>query len=133
MKAKLEEIIDALDFADDMTDYYYNPKSGEVFSSNDYADLSVDELDALYGESIILPSRYEINEYGMMEDFVDTISDDKLRKQLQITINGKGAFRRFKDTCIVLDIINDWYKYRENRYREFAIEWCNNHEIPYEE
>lgn len=134
MKVKLNEVIDALDFTNDETEYYYNPNTEEIFMSNigDFEDLNEDELDELFEKSIMLPTRYDINEYEMMENFAETISDIKLQNQLYISLNGSGAFRRFKDTCINFDIINDWYKFRDERYKEIVIDWCKENNIEFE-
>ena len=134
MKVKLNEVIDALDFTNDEIEYYYNPDTEEIFMSNigDFEDLNEDELDELFEKSIMLPTRYDINEYAMMENFAETISDTKLQNQLYISLNGSGAFRRFKDTCINFDIIDDWYKFRDERYKEIAIDWCKQNNIEFE-
>ena len=134
MKVKLNEVIDALDFTNDEIEYYYNPDTEEIFMSNigDFEDLNEDELDELFEKSIMLPTRYDINEYEMMENFAETISDTKLQNQLYISLNGSGAFRRFKDTCINFDIIDDWYKFRDERYKEIAIDWCKQNNIEFE-
>ena len=134
MKLKLSELIDALDFTNDEMEYYYNPDNGEIFMSNigDFENLKEDELDELFEKSIMLPTRYDINEYEMMEDFVETIKDTILQNQLYISLNGSGAFRRFKDTCINFDIIDDWYKFRDERYKELAINWCKKNNIEFE-
>lgn len=134
MKIKLSEVIDALDFANDEIEYYYNPDTEEVFLSNigEFEDLNVDELDELFEKSIMLPTQYDIHEYSIMEDFVETIDDTRLQNQLYIALNGSGAFRRFKDTCINFDVINDWYKFRDERYREIAIAWCKKNNIEFE-
>lgn len=134
MKVKLSEVIDALDFTNDEIEYYYNPDNNEIFMSNigDYENLNEDELDELFEKSIMLPTRYDINEYKMMEDFTETIEDTRLQNQLYISLNGSGAFRRFKDTCINYDIINDWYNFRDERYKELAINWCKDNNIEYD-
>ena len=126
MKVELTEVIDALEFTNDEIEYYYNPDNGEIFMSNieEFETLNEDELDELFEKSIKLPTRYDINEYEMMEDFAETIKDDRLQNQLYISLNGSGAFRRFKDTCINFDIIDDWYKFRDKKYKELAINWC---------
>ncbi|MGH3452281.1 MAG: UPF0158 family protein, partial [Haloechinothrix sp.] len=36
--------------------------------------------------------------YGDMRDFIGTVTDDALAGRLSVAIQGKGAFRRFKDT-----------------------------------
>lgn len=40
----------------------------------------------------------------MMEDFIETIDNSEISNNLQRLIQGKGAFRRFKDYCIENDI-----------------------------
>lgn len=134
MKVKLDDVIEALDFVNMEHDAYYNPLKNEIFYSDicDYTDLNEDELDELFRNSIELPTQYEINEYSMIEEFIETIEDVRVYNQLQIAINGRGAFRRFKDTCINFDIIEDWYKFRDEKYKEIAIEWCNDNNINYE-
>ncbi len=73
MKVKLSEVIDA----NDVTKYYYNQDGGEIFMLNigDYENLSEDELDKLFEKFIMLPTRYDINEYKIMQDFAKTIED----------------------------------------------------------
>ena len=134
MNVKLNEVIDALAFTNDEIEYYYNCDTEEIFMSNigEFEDLTEDELDELFEKSIMLPTRYDINEYEMMEDFAETISDTRLQNQLYISLNGSGAFRRFKDTCINFDIINDWYKFRDESYKEIAIDWCKENNIEFE-
>lgn len=134
MKVELTEVIDALEFTNDEIEYYYNPDNGEIFMSNieEFETLNEEELDELFEKSIKLPTRYDINEYEMMEDFAETIKDDRLQNQLYISLNGSGAFRRFKDTCINFDIIDDWYKFRDRKYKELAINWCKDNNIEFE-
>ena len=134
MRAKLSEVIDALEFTNDEIEYYYNLDNGEIFMSNigEFENLNEDELDELFEKSIMLPTRYDINEYEMMEDFAETIKDTRLQNQLYISLNGSGAFRRFKDTCINYDMIDDWYKFKDERYKELAINWCKDNNIEFE-
>lgn len=73
----------------------------------------------------------EINEYKMMEDFIETIDNSEISNNLQRLIQGKGAFRRFKDYCIEIDIIQELYNFRDKRYKEIAISWCKQNELEY--
>jgi len=129
----LEKIIEGLEMANDIDDCYSNPKKDEIFLSNigEYQNLSEDEIDELFEESIILPTQYEINEYQIMVDFIDTINNPEIKNNLQRLIQGKGAFRRFKDYCIEMYIIQDWYDYKEQKYKEIAINWCEQNELKY--
>ena len=133
MKIKLDDVIEALEFVNDGMDAgaYLNPKTYEIVYIDDYIDISSEKKEEIYDEYISLPSKYYIDEYSMMEEFIETIDDVKLYNQLYIAINGKGAFRRFKDTCINFDIIDDWYRFRDEKYKELAIEWCKDNNIEY--
>ena len=129
----LSKIIEGLEMVDDIVDCYYNPEKDEIFLSNigEYGDLTEDEIDELFEESIILPTQYEINEYQMMVDFIETIESLEINNNLQRLIQGKGAFRRFKDYCTEMDIIQDLYKFRYERYKEIAIDWCKQNQLEY--
>lgn len=129
----LSKIIEGLEMVDDIVDCYYNPEKDEIFLSNigEYKELSEDEIDELFEASIILPTQYEINEYQMMVDFIETIENKEIKDNLQILIQGKGAFRRFKDYCLEINIIQDWYDFKEQKYKEIAINWCKQNELKY--
>ena len=134
MKVKLDDIIDALEFVNDGMDIsaYLNTKTYKIIFIDDFiGDISEEEKEEIYDEYIGLPTKYYIDEYSMMEEFIETIDDGRLYNQLYIAISGKGAFRRFKDTCINFDIINDWYKFRDKKYKELAVEWCKKNNIEY--
>ena len=46
---------------------------------------------------IRLPSKYEIHEYSIMEEFVESLPEGTMQNQLAHAIQRRGAFRRFKD------------------------------------
>ena len=66
-----------------------------------------------------------------IEDYCLTVSDHVKRDTLLRTIKGKGAFRRFKDKIIDLDVEEQWYSFRNERYKEIAIEWCKDSSVNY--
>lgn len=129
----LSKIIEGLEMVDDIFDCYYNPKKDEIFLSNigEYEELTEDEIDELFEKSIILTTQYEINEYQIMVDFIEKIDNLEVKNNLQRLIQGKGAFRRFKDYCIETNIIQDWYDYKEQKYKKIAIEWCKQNKLEY--
>ena len=134
MKVKLNDVIDSLDMLNNQIEYYYNPLTNEFFPSNigDYEELNEDELDDLFLNSIILPTKYEIDEYRILNDFILTIKDTKISDELLSKIKGKGAFRRFKDTLIKFNIIQDWFDFRQEQYKIIAVNWCNKNNIEFE-
>ena len=78
---------------------------------------------------IELPSKYEVNEYEIMENFCLTVSDQRRQESLLRAIKGKGAFGRFKDKIIDFEIENQWYSYRDECFKQIAIEWCQENKI----
>lgn len=80
---------------------------------------------------IPLPDTFEIDEYRMMERFAESIPDRKSSNLLLVALRGSGAFRRFKDTLGILDLLEHWYKYRDEAYEEVAIAWCEENNIEY--
>jgi hypothetical protein len=76
-----------------------------------------------------LPTKYEVNEYEIMENFCLTVSDQRKQESLLKAIKGKGAFRRFKDKIIDFEIEDQWYSYRDECFKQIAIEWCLENNI----
>ena len=66
-----------------------------------------------------------------MERFCQGIEDNKQRVDLLNTIRGSGAFRRFKGAIHQFGIQDDWYNYRGQALERIAIDWLDDHRIPY--
>ena len=79
-----------------------------------------------------LPDRYQINKYGMMEDFIEQLSDDAMRNRLERAIRGRGAFRYFKDTLDELGIREQWYAFKKAALVQLAKVWCEEEGIGYQ-
>ena len=148
--AKLSDIIDGIDFQFDETNSFLNTKTGEVVSvsHDDFLAAEDDKVITLWPEwqrdniliakeileedyFIRLPSKFDINEYSMMEDFSLSLTNERMSNKLLNAIRGKGAFRRFKDEVYRLGIEDDWFKYRDNAFKEFVIEWCKDNEVEF--
>ena len=131
-KVKLETIIDVLEWINDEAGVYYDTETGECDFWLEYGDNEIDEEELEErlesGRYIPLPDRMEINEYRMMEAFAYD-RDDRLVRVIQ----GRGAFRRFKDMAEEIGLLDDWYEFRDNCYRDSAERWCTDHNIVWEE
>jgi hypothetical protein len=55
-----------------------------------------------------------------MERFIGAVEDAQASEQLWRAIKGKGAFRYLKDTASRLDLLERWYRYRDEAMREFC-------------
>jgi hypothetical protein len=62
--------------------------------------------------------------YGDMQDFIATVEDERIAELLEVAINGKGAFRRFKDVLLHYPEERErWFKFKDDRMQERALEW----------
>lgn len=105
---------------------FFNKKSGDViriFSGNDSVERRLQEVEAdpayLYIEPI--SSR---EQYRWMEEFIEEMEDSPLREKLLIAVDGKGAFRRFKD--VLMDDAEqreNWFEMRSKKLQVHITEW----------
>lgn len=123
----LEEIATALA---DQTDYDHrwliNPQTGEIMfwtvdggiDGNTPVDL--EDLDLLCIDP--LPSYVW---YQDMAHFVERISDEAAGRRLGRAIQGRGAFRRFKNELQdeFPHLLPGWYAFRDVRAKRRAVEW----------
>jgi len=57
-------------------------------------------------------------QYRWMERFIATVEDEELRRRLNVAIDGKGAFRRFKDALVNHPVDRErWFAFRSERLR----------------
>lgn len=88
----------------------------------------------LYGDKWIpLPSKFEIHEYNIMEEFALSIEKEKISDIMYYSLKGKGAFSRFRDNTQKYNLEENWYKFRAESLREIALDWCEANNIPYED
>ncbi|NOU71263.1 hypothetical protein GC098_07475 [Paenibacillus sp. LMG 31458] len=86
----------------------------------------IEDEDGVYVDFTL---RKNFNEYEIMEEFIVSHPDQKNREVLYDTIQGRGAFRRFKDRILELGVDKQWYTYKESKVRQLVIGWCKEHNI----
>ena len=69
-------------------------------------------------------------QYRWMERFIATVEESELRDKLVRSIDGKGAFRRFKDVLMGYPVDRErWFAFRSERLRSCMEAWLNAHGI----
>jgi len=69
-------------------------------------------------------------QYRWMERFIPMVDDLELRAKLAQAIDGKGAFRRFKDVLMSYAADREkWFTFRSERLRTFMEAWLGAHAI----
>jgi hypothetical protein len=153
MKAlvSLKDVVTELEMQADETEGYLNKRTGELITllpdelfaveeddldTSDYPDWQKEAIAKATevrdsDEYLTLPSKYDIHEYSIIEEFCYSIEDQELSDKLLDKIRGRGAFRRFKDAVNLLGIEEDWYSFRQNAFEKIAIDWLEEHGIPY--
>ncbi len=76
-----------------------------------------------------LPSKYDINEWEIMQDFSISVMTGRVREDLLRAIHGSGAFRRFKDTVRDHGVQAPWFEFRGDALKKIASEWCEENGI----
>jgi hypothetical protein len=63
-------------------------------------------------------------QYRWMERFIATVEEGPLRQKLLHSIDGKGAFRRFKDVLVAFPVDRErWFTFRSERLRTCMESW----------
>jgi hypothetical protein len=129
----LDEIAQALA---DQTDYEHHwlidPQTGELgcwtsdTGIDGQAPIDLDEVDLLVIEP--LPSYVW---YRDMVDFAERINDDRAGRRLARVIEGKGAFRRFRNVLHAEhpQLLPAWYAFRDVRAKRRAVEWLADNSL----
>jgi uncharacterized protein UPF0158 len=103
---------------DDLPDWQAEriPKVREVLASDDFLPL---------------PSRFDINEYRIMERFCHQVTDPKVRADLLRAIQGAGAFGRFKTLAQHCGLVDEWHTFRDRAIANIAAAWLEANGIAY--
>ncbi len=69
-------------------------------------------------------------QYRWMERFIPMVDDTEVRERLTQAIDGKGAFRRFKDVLMSFSADRErWFAFRSERLRVFMEAWLSAHAL----
>ncbi len=112
-------------------EYFLDLDTGEVLFLTE--DMDNDESrqlrESVESESVRylhIPQAGSDKGYQDMEDFIDTIQDEYLKKILETAIQGSGAFRRFKDALARYPEARElWLKFKDDRTRKRIWEWLS--------
>lgn len=69
-------------------------------------------------------------QYRWMERFIATVEEPEFREKLVHAIDGKGAFRRFKDVLMSYPVDRErWFAFRSERLRACMESWLDTHDM----
>jgi hypothetical protein len=100
--------------------------------SDDEEPLSEEAIDAGLAQGWLLQIEpvESSEEYQWMTEFAASIDDPQLRDLLEVALDGRGAFRRFKDVLASWPQERErWFAFHDERLRDAMQEWLGAHEI----
>lgn len=69
-------------------------------------------------------------QYRWMERFIETVEEGEFADSLAQAIDGKGAFRRFKDVLMGAPMERErWFSFRSERLRACMEAWLSAHDL----
>lgn len=138
MSVNLEKVVEAIEHFDEYDDnptYYYRKKDKLIDrNSEEWINGEAQRL-VFYGsdEMVLLPSAKDLDEYSILENFVLQLDDRYASAILYNCIQGKGAFKRFKETCDLLGLLPAYWDFQHKEHIQIAREFCENYDIDYYE
>ncbi len=127
------QIMDSeLDGKDEMYGYV-DRETGEVLmGTSEYPieDIPYDDdgeiPEELAHRYLSIPHLGSRDGYQDMVDFIETVTDEKLRDLLSVAIKGKGAFGRFKDVLRRSEYKSEqeaWFSFGDRAETERVVKW----------
>ena len=135
LKIDLDELYDAMENSSYEVEYYLDLETGEIlFVSEGMDDEETGKLKNQIEEELDryepIPKAESYEGYRDMQAFIATVEDDHLAELLEVAINGKGAFRRFKDVLLNYPEERErWFQFKDDRMKERALEWLDDIDV----
>ena len=123
-RPSLESVVQALESQLDTIKYFYDRTSGEiVMIDEEFGEVSED-LEQQSDRFILIPSITANERFQIMEDFVETITDEELQEMLNQALIEKGAFQRFDEVLQrYTNRWQQWLRFRSDKVEARAMEW----------
>jgi hypothetical protein len=136
LKIDMHELMWAFESCSIESRYFLDIKTGEVIFTSDLTSTQEEQeefeikIDADPQRYIPIPEEDSRQAYDDMVDFTNTVKDKTLQDKLEIALNGKGAFRRFKD--VLIDYPQErqqWFDFKNVRIGKRIKMWLEENEI----
>lgn len=133
LNVDIQELCAAMEDSSYEHEYYFDLDSGEVVFVSEYMDgedeesEEVNQIEEKSDRYEPIPRAESHEGYRDMVDFIATLENGHLAELLGVAIDGKGAFRRFKD--VLLDYPEEeekWFRFKDDRMEQRALEWLDD-------
>lgn len=146
----IKEVVDAFETAADEMSSYVNRATGQVVSVTDEvlglakedpdADMAsglseaIAEARCILGsdEWLELPSKFDLHEWGIMDQFGRSLASESERSAVADAIHGSGAFRNFKVTIRRLGVEAAWFAFKRLALEKIARDWLEQNGLRFD-
>jgi len=135
LNISLDELCEAMEDSSYENEHFLDLETGEILFISEYMDDEDSEklkerIEEDFERYERIPKAESHEGYQDMVDFIATVDDEHLAELLEVAINGKGAFRRFKDVLLNYPEERErWFKFKDERMEERALEWLEDIDV----
>jgi len=124
----LEGLIEALTSSLDTIRYYYDSSTREIVALSE--EFGTGELEGPPERYTPIHSLSVSERYQIMEDFVETISNQSLQDELNEALIEMGAFQRFEEVLKKYPTrYRQWQVFRSDKVMARAKAWLRDHKL----
>ncbi|MDN5345429.1 MAG: hypothetical protein PWQ18_1543 [Clostridia bacterium] len=136
LKVDFTELLGAFECGSVNEMFFLDLETGEIlyvpdsFTDPEEHERLTEEIDANFERYLRIPYIESYEGYADMEDFISEIDEAHVHDLLEVAIQGKGAFRRFKDVLARYPACREkWFKFKEERDIQRVKDWLEAEEI----
>lgn len=137
LRINLDELCNAIEDGSLENDYFLDLETGEIIFVSEYMDDEdeatkklKDRIEEEFDRYEQIPKAESHEGYEDMVGFIAIVENERLAELLEVAINGKGAFRRFKDVLLNYPEESErWFKFKDDRMEKRAREWLEDIEV----
>lgn len=122
-----------LDVQEEKATFLGNPDITGEYEAHEKLKRQIEQDDD--GRFLPIPHSPSREAWEQMKEFILSLDDqDKKTQNLLLnTIQGKGAFRRFKDAMHEIGMIDEWYEFKSREDRKEVLDWLHSEDLITEE
>ena len=112
--------------------HFFDRQTGEVLSllEEDMDEEDAERLDADPDRFLLIEPVPSYVGYEVMSDFVDTLPEGKVPRELALALQQRHPFRRFKDVLLNYPKVREeWFRFHEQAFMKIIQAWLDDHGV----